>query len=49
MTEKEYRDYEDAADKVCLRCMFSGIDGENCEGCPVRKTIDKMNERREGK
>ena len=40
------REYREAADKTCLHCLFSGTDGENCENCPVRKTMDKLTAKR---
>ena len=43
---EEKDEYREAADKTCLHCLFSGTDGENCENCPVRKTMDALNAKR---
>lgn len=38
MKREELREYEDAVDKVCIRCL--NTDGKVCDWCYVRKTLD---------
>lgn len=48
MKKKDYINYLNAVDKVCIDCMFYAPDTEDgeaaCEQCPVRKTCNKMAE-----
>jgi hypothetical protein len=40
MTHEEFREYEDAADKLCGECLNN--DGDECDKCWVRRTLDRL-------
>lgn len=43
MSDKEYIEYIEAVDIVCMNCCFGEDD---CKSCPVRKTMDVISEKR---
>ena len=42
MSESEKKEYLKAVDLVCLNCCEDTLNGEPCEDCPVRKSVDRL-------
>lgn len=40
MNKEQYNKFLEAVDTICIKCWFTGKDGEDCEICPVRKMCD---------